>query len=422
MNRRNVIYAVIFLSGFLFVGIIQTVIAGDFLGAGPDNRRILNIIAFPFHILQLAFLFLAIYYSGETKFSRDSFWFYKENTFCPTFVSARTFRMTTLLPIVLLLVSFNFFIDWYMKSYLENYTVILNNLLLLIFAPIVSRWTGLFLNKFENAVEEINHIFKEEKKFKNYQSMLKKEIFSRKEIFYALLLLTIIRVIEIIFPNLSWTSAGGYTYPLIPLWWALVAVPFWNLICLLFVSVLHSYYRFSKSLFPLVKGDGIKINLFHPDGCSGLKTIVDFAHWMSSRLLIAVAAYSFGCLIFMSFFPQGISTGLVIIIFVVNVVSFLILVLPLVALRRLVKKRKKQERELVMNRIRQKEEIILQKENDNTSKNLDDLRNLFLLVDRIDSVDDWLIGKKIKLNLVLRIIVGSVPIIFEFFLHYFWYQ
>lgn len=413
MNRRNIKYAVIFLLVFLLMGAAQTVLAGYFFEVGL-SKRILNFVVFPLQVLQLAFLFLAMTYSGKSEFSRDSIWFSERNRYHPVFVSARTFDARPYFLIFLIFILLGSFMDWRMGAYPEHYIWILNNLIILIFVPIVSRWIGIFLKKLEKAVNDINPLFEKEKEYAQYRINLKKHIFSRKEIIPMFLIITAIKINEIIFPDYTWISAGGYNYPLVPLWWSLAAVPIWNFVYVILASISHSYYQFSRSLSHLIEVDKIKIYLFHPDGCSGMKSIVDFVTWLSGRLLILVAIGSFAWYVVISYFPQEISlTGCVGFVLIVDAFSLLVLLVPLMTLRKLIKRKKEQEKRVIMDKIRQKEEIITKEGKRNISRDLDDLRSLFMLLDKINSVNEWLIGRKIKIDLGLKIFLGFNPLIFE---------
>jgi len=396
------------------MGVIQTLLAGHFLEGGFGNKRVLNIIVFPLQIFQLAFLFFAISHSGESKFSRNSIWFSEKNTYHPAFVSARAFDVRPYFLIFLILILLGSFMDWYMGVYPKHYIWIFNNVLILIFIPIVSRWIGIFLNKFEIAVNNISIIFGEEEGYNQYRTMLKKTILSKKEIIPIVVIITAIKINEIILPDYTWASAGGYTYPLVPLWWSLGAIPVWNLVYLMLASISHSYYQFNKGLSQLTKKDNIKVYLFHPDGCSGMKSIVDFVYWLSSRLLILVAIGSFAWYIVVTYFPQEISlAGCIGFVLIVDAFSLLVLIIPLMTLRELIKRKKEQKRGIILDKIRKKEEIITEGNDKDISRDLDDLRSLFMLLDKIDSVNEWIIGRKIKLDLGLKIILGFNPVIFE---------
>jgi hypothetical protein len=157
------------------------VVAGHLLGEGLDNRRILNIIISPLQILQVAFLFLTIFYSVEFRFSRSSLWYHEKCTYHPLFVSARTFKAKLPVLILLFLVSFSFFVDWSTEAYQRHryYVVILTNLLILTFVPIVSRWIREFLEKFDAAVNGIKYLFQNEREYEQYRTALKRSEISQ---------------------------------------------------------------------------------------------------------------------------------------------------------------------------------------------------------------------------------------------------
>jgi hypothetical protein len=216
----------------IYKGVIQTLVAGHLLGEGLNNRRILNIIVSPLQILQVAFLFLTIFYSGEFRFSEHSLWYHEKRTYHPLFVSARTFEARLPVLILLFLVSFSFLVDWSTEAYQRHryYIVILTNLLILIFVPVVSRWIREFLEKFDAAVNGIKYLFQNEGEYEQYRTALKRSVFSRREIIPILSLLILIRFDEIIFPDNTWMSSGGYMYPFTLLWWSFGVIPIWNFV------------------------------------------------------------------------------------------------------------------------------------------------------------------------------------------------
>jgi hypothetical protein len=208
-------------------------------------------------------------------------------------------------------------------------------------------------------------------------------------------------------------ETGGYMYPFTLLWWSFGIIPIWNFVFAVLVSILHSYYQFSKSLTQLQK-KAASIFLFHPDGHCGMKSIVDFVYYLSSRLLILVVIGTVCWLIGIKYFPQEFSQiGIVGLISIIDVFSLVILLVPLMTLRKIVKKKKEQERKIIMERIRKKEENITLEKDTETSKDFEDLRNLFLILERVDSVNEWLIGKRIKISFSIESIFGFNPLMFE---------
>lgn len=273
-----------------------------------------------------------------------------------------------------------------------------------IFAKLlIAKWLKTFLEKFESAIGSINYILTNESEFENYKRSIRSEVFNHKDIALILILFLLIKLINVLNPYETWKGGGsiGYVFPLTAIWWGFsIYIIYW----FVFMTYTSAAYVYSRVTFAL-KNQRLNLFLFHPDGNAGLGKISDFILSTLTVIFLIISLLTFSLFLSLHLQTEPIYSqkGLIAITILGDSFALIILLNPLMEMRSIIKRKKEEERKLLLERIKQKEEVYLK--GSLNDKEFQELENTFQLIKHIDAVPEWGMGSRQWLSLIGKVLL-----------------
>lgn len=386
------------------------------------NKALLNIFISPFQLIGILSMIYVVQGVTNYPFGEASFWYLKTEKYIPFFIRIRAFLYQPFVVVFIISTYLAVYMD-YKTEHPHFYFWIIYNTIMLILAVICAKWLKIFLEKFENAIASIRYILPDENEFKNYERSIRNKIFNSKEIIFIFILFILIKLITVLYPDGTWKGGGGsgYVFPLTTLWTIFsVYLIGWGIIISACGSITHVYIGIFSALKNL-RNQKLNIFLFHPDGCVGLGKIVDFIIFNISKMLIIISIITFFNFLAISLSLQTDPTDswkyqMVGITIFLDSFALIIFLYPLREIRHIIKRKKEEERKLLLDRIKQKEEIYLKRNLE--SDELQEINNTLNIIKHIDTIPEWGISSRHWLSLLSKVLLTFSGVALQILIKY----
>lgn len=390
---------------------LQFTLAGKLI----PNRALLNIVVIPFQLLGIFSLIYVIQGATKYPFGKDSFWHLETEKYVPFFIRARMFMW---LPYVVVFI-IGKGLEFYMNSTtnLDPKLFIFWSIVSIVSIIVVFFVAGrlkTFLEKFENAIIKHKIPLPSELELKNYRRSIRDEVFNIKEIGFVLIPFLLMKLNDVLNSDATWRGGGGssgYTFPITAVWSSFVIYIPSGLITMVFGSLLYVYSRIGFALNNLEKLRAT-IFLFHPDGRAGLGEIGDFIFSFITKILLIISIFTFVAFLALQTEPtdptfwsewQSEWRKLMVGVTIIGDSFALLFFYPLIKMKGVIKRKKEKERWLLLDRIKQKEEVYLNKSL--KSEEFQEIESTFNLIKHIDAVPEWGIDTRQWLPLLGRFLL-----------------
>lgn len=402
-----------------WVGISAVTKQVELAGLLIPDRALLNIVVFPFQLLGIISLIYVVQGFTEYPYKDRSFWNLGKEKYVPFFIRARTFMYQPYLVV--------FVLSQYLAVYMDNKTghpyfyfwFIWNNSAIIL-AVIVANWLKTFLKKFEDTIGSMKNILTDEQEIINYEQSVRNQIFNRKELAFILILFLLGKLNDVIL-NSDGTWRGGappgYEFPLTAIWYGFsIYIIIWAIL-MVFGSVGYVYYRIDFAL-KILKNYRANVFLFHPDGHGGLGEVFELLFSFLTKILLLISLMTFGTFLALQTAPTDTSWRQLMITSTIttDLFALIIFLYPLMEMRSIIKRKKEDERKILLERIKQKEEAYLK--TSLKSNEFQEIENTFRLIKHIDAIPEWGIGSKQWLSLLGRVLITFNGVVLPILLDY----